>query len=462
VTGDRLVTGGLIQQPFWRGTIRPDEAAEFGPAITRFVPERSGTGFTDELEQVADAMQSDGIAVFDHHYGLWYDRRRDDHTMVRRQDGNVAPPFYEQPFARTGRGRAWDGLSKYDLAEFNPWYWNRLRDFARLCEGRGLVLFHENYFQHNVLEAGAHWADSPWRPANNVNDTGFPEPPPYIGDKRIFIASQFYDVTHPRRRDLHRGYIRQCLDNFAGCSNVVQLTSAEYSGPLAFVQFWLDTVSEWEKEHERDVLVALSAPKDVQDAILNDPRREPFVDIIDIRYWAYTAGGELYAPEGGKHLSPRQHLRQTRQKSGGIAAIVKAVREYRVRYPEKAVTYYADIYCPSDRDGWAVLIGGGSLPNVKLPEKLARDVVSMSPAERIVNGKGVWQLANRDGDCLAYIEKQGDTLRVSPRNETTSYRLHWIDGDTHEELAAETVKIGQPMQLTTKAKVLWLERVASE
>ena len=47
-------------------------------------------------------MLADDVAVFDHHYGLWYDRRRDDHTMVRQADGDVAPPFYEQPFARTG------------------------------------------------------------------------------------------------------------------------------------------------------------------------------------------------------------------------------------------------------------------------------------------------------------------------------------------------------------------------
>jgi hypothetical protein len=261
---------------------------------------------------------------------------------------------------------------------------------------------------------------------------------------------------------LHRGYIRQCLDNFTGCSNVVQLTSAEYSGPLEFVQFWIDTAAEWEKENGRDALVALSAPKDVQDAILNDPRREPFVDIIDIRYWAYTAEGQLYAPDGGKHLAPRQHLRQTKQKSGGFAAVVKAVREYRDRFPEKAVTYYADIHCPSSRDGWAVLIGGGSLPNVRLPEKLARDVVSMVPADDIVEGNGVWQLANRDGDCLAYVEKPGDTLRVNPRSAAKRFQLHWIDGDTHEELAADTLTIGQPTQLTTKAKVLWLERVATD
>jgi hypothetical protein len=64
------------------------------------------------------------------------------------------------------------------------------------------------YFQHNILEAGAHWVDCPWRPANNLNATDFPEPPPfrdsdgrepptYEAGKRIFMAEQFYDVTHP-------------------------------------------------------------------------------------------------------------------------------------------------------------------------------------------------------------------------------------------------------------------------
>jgi hypothetical protein len=221
-------------------------------------------------------------------------------------------------------------------------------------------------------------------------------------------------------------------------------------------------VIEWQQEHGRDVLVALSAPKDVQDAILNDPRREPFVDIIDIRYWAYTADGELYAPEGGKHLAPRQHLRQTKQKAGGFAAIVKAVRDYRDRYPEKAITYYADLYCPSGRDGWAVLMGGGSLPDVKLPEKLARDIVSMRPANDIVSGNGVWQLANRDGDCLAYIEEPGESLRVHSQSASARYRLHWIDRDNNEVPAAVTVTINQPLRLTTKANLLWLERVATD
>jgi uncharacterized protein DUF6298 len=457
VIDGKLVAGDLIQQPFWRGTIRPDESPALGPAITRFVPGRTGTGFTDDLVQVTSQMLAKDVAVFDHHYGLWYDRRRDDHTMVRQQDGSVAPPFYEQPFARTGTGKAWDGLSKYDLTKFNPWYWGRLREFARLCDQRGLVLFHQNYFQHNLLEAGAHWVDCPWRPANNVNDTGLPEPPLLVGDKRIFMASQFYDVTNPRLRKLHRGYIRQCLDNFAGCSNVIQFTSAEYSGPLEFTQFWLDTIIEWQREHSHDVLIALSAPKDVQDAILADPEREPYVDMIDIRYWAYTAGGGLYAPQGGKNLAPRQHLRQTKEKPGGFAAIAKAVREYRSHFPEKAITYYADMHCPSGRDGWAVLIGGGSLANVSLPAKLGRIVPTMVPVENFVTSDDTWCLANQQGDALIYVDQPGITLQINATNGDGRRRLHWIDIKTNKVSTEEVTTTGDPFRVMAKTNLVWLE-----
>lgn len=462
VVDGQLKTGSLIQQGFWRGTIRPAEAPQFGPAITRFVPGRTGTGFTDDLSRLAQDMLDRRIAVFDHHYGLWYDRRRDDHTMVRRQDGNVVPPFYEQPFARSGRGKAWDGLSKYDLTQFNPWYWRRLHEFAQFCDQHGLVLFHQGYFQHNILEAGAHWADCPWRPANNINDTGLPEPPPFVGDKRIFMAAPFYNVTNPRLRELHRGYIRQCLDNFADCSNVIHMTSAEFSGPLEFMQFWLDTIIEWEREHGSDVLVALSAPKNVQDAILSDPRRAPHVDVIDIRYWAYTADGNLYAPEGGKHLAPRQHLRQTKQKPGGFSAITKAVREYRARYPDKAVTYYADMHCPSGRDGWAVLIGGGSLPNVAVPDELARIIPTLSPADDLAKGGHVWCLANKQGDCLLYTERLGELLELRLPSVPSDYRGQWLDINTGKLSPAVLPNISQSLQLRAKTNVLWLQRTIGE
>ena len=94
-----------IQQPFWRGTIRPDEAPQLlaRAHALRARPRRHRDSPTIS-SKLPTTCSPTSVAVFDHHYGLWYDRRRDDHTMVRQADGDVAPPFYEQPFARTGHG----------------------------------------------------------------------------------------------------------------------------------------------------------------------------------------------------------------------------------------------------------------------------------------------------------------------------------------------------------------------
>ncbi len=95
-------------------------------------------------------MVAKGQVILEHHWGLWYDRRRDDHEMIRRIDGEVWGPFYEQPWARSGQGIAWDGLSKYDLERFNTWYFSRLNQFASECELKGLILLQQMYFQHNI------------------------------------------------------------------------------------------------------------------------------------------------------------------------------------------------------------------------------------------------------------------------------------------------------------------------
>lgn len=186
-----LLVGGSHTTPWWNGKLKTNFLKKASPAITRFVPGREGLGLTDRIDSVIDFMKQKNILVFDQNYGLWYDRRRDDHERVRRRDGDVWGPFYEQPFGRSGQGTAWEGLSKYDLNRPNAWYWSRLKEFAEKGNKEGLLLFYENYFQHNILEAGAHWVDCPWRSSNNINQTGFPEPAPFAGDKRILLQICF-------------------------------------------------------------------------------------------------------------------------------------------------------------------------------------------------------------------------------------------------------------------------------
>jgi hypothetical protein len=356
---DQLLTGGAAQVQWWSGKLRRPFLEKALPHVTRFVPGREGRGLTDRINSVIREMKLNQMVVLDHNYGLWYDRRRDDHERVRRKDGEVWGPFYEQPFARSGKGAAWDGLSKYDLTKPNKWYWSRLYQFASGASDEGILLFNQHYFQHNILEAGAHWVDSPWRTENNVNNTQFPEPVPFAGDKRIFFAELFYDVEHPVRKELHRIFVRENLNQLGNLKNVVHLTSAEYTGPFHFTAFWIDQVAQWQHDTGKDVWIGLSATKDVQDAILSDPDRSAVVDLIDIRYWHFKDGGELYAPEGGRNMAPRQFARQMKVGKVTFDDVYRAVRSYRENYPEKAVTYYAQGY---KEHAWAIFMAGGSLP----------------------------------------------------------------------------------------------------
>jgi hypothetical protein len=432
-----LISGGKLDVQWWNGKLKPNYIASYltRPHVTRFVAGREGFGLTDRVDSVISNMKSNGITVLDHNYGLWTDRRRDDHERIRRRDGDVWGPGYEQPFGRSGEGVAWDGLSKYDLNRPNAWYWYRLKEFADKGQRAGMLLFHENFFQHNIIEAGAHWVDCPWRSANNINDLGFPEPVNFTGDKRIFRAEMFYDVTNPVRRQYYRTYIRQCLNNFADNQNVIQLISAEYTGPLHFVQFWLDVIDEWQKETGKNALVALSTTKDVQDSILADPKRAAVVDIIDIRYWHYKNDGTVYAPQGGLNLAPRQHARLLKVGKVTFDEAYKAVNECRTKYPDKAVTYYTENYPDM---AWAVLMAGGSCPTLSINDQdfmkavAQMDVMQVNTGKykmMVKSGKGIIIFAQSEQEIPVQLEKGKYLLKfIDSKNGSVETLNKSIDG----------------------------------
>ena len=453
----QLITGNQYNVPWWSGRVK-DNFIEQGakPAITRFVPGREGTGWTDRIDSVVNYMAANRYGVLYHNYGLWYDLRRTDHERIRRADGDVWAPFYEQPFARSGEGTAWDGLSRYDLTKPNRWYWSRLNEFAHQAANQQILLYNEYYFQHNILEAGAHWVDCPWRPVNNINGTNFPEPIPFAGDKRVFMAEQFYDEQNPTLRPLHRQYIRMCLEQTKDQPNVIHSISAEYTGPLHFTRFWLETVAEWEAETGRHPLIALSCTKDVQDSILADPELRKVVDIIDIRYWHYNTQG-LWAPEGGKNMAPRQWMRKMKVGKTGFEEAYRAVREYRDRYPEKAITFFSQQY---PTYGWAILMAGGSLPNIpiksqeessKLQQVFLKDVCQMSPIE----GTGCIATGSANTGYLVYPQGDISTISVSPGK----YQLYTVDmksGTIRQQQKSVRLQGTFTPKTTSSGQLIWL------
>lgn len=177
-------------------------------------------------------------------------------------------------------------------------------------------------------------------------------------------------------------------------------------------------------------MVALSCTKDAQDSILADPELSKVVDIIDIRYWHYNTKG-LWAPPAGKNMAPRQFMRKMKVGKTGFAEAYNAVKEYRVKYPDKAVTFFSQQY---PQYGWAILMAGGSCPNVKIEsDKLLADIAKMS----YISGEGNSEtqvIGNKSVGYIIYTHKAGD---ISINVESGKYRLHEINTKTGQ---IETIK----------------------
>ena len=281
------------------------------------------------------------------------------------------------------------------------------------------------------------------------------------------MAELFYDVTYPVRRELHRRYIRQCLDDFAANANVIQFTSAEFTGPQHFVEFWLDTVAEWERKNVgdsrrldsgekfrvRNPVIALSATKDVQDAILADRKRAAVVDVVDFRYWWRTAKGE-FAPPGGKNLAPRQFERQWRGGRPTDTDLATMASEYRAKSPGKPVI------CDFDSASWAWLCAGGSQP--RLPSttdaQLLLAIPRMLPWKSDV-GLRQWVLRQTGKQMLAYCGGRAE-LDLSAENGVFSCTL--VDRQTGQlKSPRQNVRGGGKVRLpidNSEASVVWLRK----
>ncbi len=284
---------------------------------------------------------------------------------------------------------------------------------------------------------------------------------PFAGDKRVFMAEQFYNENDPTLRPLHQAYIRMCLEQLKDNTNAVQLISEEYTGPLHFTRFWLETVAEWERETGKHALVALSCTKDAQDSILADPDLSKIVDIIDIRYWHYNTDG-LWAPPAGKNMAPRQFMRKMKVGKTGYTEAYKAVREYTQRFPNKAVTFFAQQY---PQYGWAILLAGGSLPNIPVKDKTFLEDAALMKA---ISGNG--GSANENGmipDVMG-CDKTGYVIYCHSANVQNinvaagTYSLNTIDKNdgTIKNISPKIQSSGNyTLPEPQKDKIYWLKKI---
>jgi hypothetical protein len=484
VRDGQVVWGPSQSEAWWRGdTSLYTAALSTGSSVTRFMPGVTAPGETEDLKEMVSRMMSRNTISIQVNPGLWYEHRRDAHTVERRADGDVWAPFYETPWARSGKGVAWDGLSKFDVSKFNPWYFAREREFAEDASEAGIIVFYDLYNSHNVLEIGPHWIDYAWRPANNVNDTGLPEPPPFKPHGRNDVGNEFFSTDYAPLRELHRAYMMHTFDELADLPNVIFGIAYQYAGPLSFEQFFQDTAREWEQKHPgKHIRIALTTSKQTTDAILTDPIRSQQVAVVDMRYWEYEPDGTLFAPKAGENHAFRELISQafpgyTDTPPATTAQMVyKETREYRDRYPEKALMPMEEGAGPipilmAGAASQSALVGGRppvpatpqqaasamyplrsattppvpNRPNAdRIMEQfvhtyLATDLMKMSPKDGWVAApERTWVLAGDATSRVLIYSLSGDDIALAAKLPAKAYKAMWLDPRTGSTQDAKT------------------------
>ena len=458
VANGKTIWGGMVDDGWWRGLAIPGTSVDAGGfSLTRFVPGETGPGLTEDLNSLVGRMTTNGTPFYQAVPGLWYDRRRDEHSIVARSDSNVWAPFYEMPWARTGNGKAADGLSLYDLTKFNPWYFDRIADFGRLSDTNGFVFYYNLYNTHNVLEIPQHFFDYPWRAANNINNTGLPEPLPIETGNHLHLANEVYDISQPVRRELHRAFILHNLDQLGDIRNLFFGLGFQFAGPLAFQEFFQDTVAEWEKRTGKTVRITLTTSKEITDAILASPSRAKQVAVIDMLYWQYRPDGSLFAPRSGQNLAFRELISKEFPRSGGDTPdattpleVYRQVREYHDRYPDKAIVAWNGGAGPIP-----VLMAGGAQAIMRNPaaghgagrfvdhtpfdtfvqNELSGILMHLQPRDGVAaNPDQNWCMTDEHDDAVLLYSLAGDSIQLQKALAQLNYTGLWFDprsGATH-------------------------------
>jgi hypothetical protein len=222
-------------------------------------------------------------------------------------------------------------------------------------------------------------------------------------------------------------------------TNVVFGIDREYSGPLSFVQFWLDTVAEWERENRKKVFLALEVPKAEMDTLLDDPARRPLIDAIAFHNWFYRADGSLFAIVGGINKAPREQLQAQppTNRPGGAEQRYRALREYRDAFPDLVILRANDDF-PA--------VSAAIEKTIPAAERAA-----MRPAA-IVGGQPAtsWAMAARGRGYLVY-SLAGEPVQLDLSDETRDLQLRWLDCEKGELQPATRVAAGSSVTLRPPA-----------
>lgn len=147
-----------------------------------------------------------------------------------------------QAWARTGAGNALDGKPKFDLAKFNPEYFERLRTRVAAAQKRGIYVSIMLFEGWGVQFSQGAWEGHPFNPKNNVNGID--------GDtNKDGKGVEIHTLGNKAVTAIQEAYVRKVIDTVNGFDNVLYEISNENHPPSTQWQYHvIRFIKEYEKK----------------------------------------------------------------------------------------------------------------------------------------------------------------------------------------------------------------------
>jgi hypothetical protein len=162
----------------------------------------------------------------------------------------VAP----HPWKRTGDQLALDGLPQFDLEQFDPAYFQRLRRRVQAAQRRGIyvgIMLFEGWGLQHLPDA---WQSHPFHPANNVQgldgDAG--------GDGRGLVT---HTLKLPQVTEFQQAYVRHLIDAVNDLDNVLyEITNESGAYSIEWQYHWIRFIKEYQRTKPQQHPVGMTFP----------------------------------------------------------------------------------------------------------------------------------------------------------------------------------------------------------